>query len=46
MGIERFDNRRLLAEGMAPPPRFSEYLPRCLSSVAGRTVHELMTDDG
>jgi nucleoside-diphosphate-sugar epimerase len=44
-GVEVFDNRRLLAEGVPEPPRFTDYLPACIESMAGRTIHEQMRDD-
>jgi nucleoside-diphosphate-sugar epimerase len=43
--VEIFDNRRLLAEGMPPPPRFTTYLDRCVRTTAGRTVVDMMKDD-
>lgn len=39
-----FDNRRLLAEGVAPPPRFVDYLERCMTPPL-RSVYEEMADD-
>jgi nucleoside-diphosphate-sugar epimerase/glutathionylspermidine synthase len=44
-GAEMFDNRRLLAEGMRPPPRFTEYLPACIQQSANRSVYEQMLHD-
>jgi nucleoside-diphosphate-sugar epimerase/glutathionylspermidine synthase len=44
-GAEMFDNRRLLAEGMRPPPRFTEYLPACITQSAGRSVYEHLLHD-
>ena len=44
-GVEVFDNRRLLAEGAASPPRFTDYLPACIASVAGRSIYEQMRHD-
>lgn len=44
-GAEVFDNRRLLAEGMRPPPRFTEYLPACITQPAGRSVYEQILHD-
>jgi nucleoside-diphosphate-sugar epimerase len=40
-----FDNTRLLEEGMAPPPRFTEYLRLCATLPADRSVYEQMKDD-
>jgi nucleoside-diphosphate-sugar epimerase len=42
---EIFDNSRLLNEGMAAPPRFTEYLPRCASEPGHLSVYEQMLDD-
>jgi nucleoside-diphosphate-sugar epimerase len=44
-GVEIFDNRRLLAEGVPAPPRFTDYLPVCIERPAGRSVYEQMRDD-
>jgi hypothetical protein len=44
-GVEVFDNQRLLGEGMPPPQRFPNYLGRCLESMRGRTVNEMLHDD-
>ena len=38
-----FSNERLLAEGFAPPPRFADYLPRCIDPEAD--VVSLFADD-
>jgi hypothetical protein len=43
--VEAFDNRRLLEEGVPPPPRFTEYLPACIERPACRSVYEQMQDD-
>ena len=40
-----FDNRRLLAEGMSPPPRFDSYAGVCAITSAGRTIAEQMLAD-
>jgi nucleoside-diphosphate-sugar epimerase len=45
VGVEAFDNARLLAEGMDPPPPFTNCLPRCVATSAGRSVYEQMRDD-
>jgi nucleoside-diphosphate-sugar epimerase len=45
IGVEIFDNTRLLAEGMVAPPRFTDYLGRCVATSAGRSVYEQMRDD-
>jgi hypothetical protein len=44
-GVEQFDNRRLLAEGMPAPQRFTDYLPRCIERPSGRSIYEQMRDD-
>jgi nucleoside-diphosphate-sugar epimerase/glutathionylspermidine synthase len=43
-GVEVFDNRRLLEEGMPPPPRFTEYLPVCIQT-GDRSVYEQVLHD-
>jgi nucleoside-diphosphate-sugar epimerase len=45
VGAEAFDNRRLLAEGQPPPPRFTDYLGVCVERPPGRSVHEQLADD-
>jgi hypothetical protein len=42
---ELFDNTRLLAEGMPPAPKLTDYLHLCATQPAGRTVYEQMLDD-
>jgi nucleoside-diphosphate-sugar epimerase len=44
-GVQVFDNRRLLEEGMAPPPRFTSYLRTCALAPPGRSIYEQMLDD-
>lgn len=44
-GVELFDNRRLLEEGLPPPPRLTSYLHRCVALPPGRSVYEQMRDD-
>jgi nucleoside-diphosphate-sugar epimerase len=44
-GVEAFDNRRLLDEGLPPPPRFTSYLRLCATQPPGRSVYEQMRDD-
>ena len=39
-----FDNQRLLAEGMAPPPRFTDYMEVCLES-SPASIYEQMCID-
>jgi nucleoside-diphosphate-sugar epimerase len=45
LDAEIFDNTRLLEEGMPPPPRFTDYLPLCATTPAGKSVYEQMLDD-
>jgi nucleoside-diphosphate-sugar epimerase len=45
INAEVFDNRRLLEEGMAAPPRFTSYLPLCAERPADRSVYQQMLDD-
>jgi nucleoside-diphosphate-sugar epimerase len=40
-----FDNRRLLAEGMDPPPRFTDYLAACVHSRRDESIAEQMQID-
>lgn len=40
-----FDNQRLLAEGMAPAPAFTDYLPECVRTSAGIPMTEQMAYD-
>ena len=40
-----FDNGRLLAEGMAPPPRFTDYAGLCARTAEGTTIAEQMQYD-
>jgi nucleoside-diphosphate-sugar epimerase len=42
---EIFDNGRLLAEGMPPPPKFTSYLPVCATRPSDRSVYQQMLDD-
>lgn len=44
-GAEVFDNQRLLDEGLPSPPRFTDYLDRCITLPPGRSVYEQMRDD-
>jgi nucleoside-diphosphate-sugar epimerase len=45
IGVEYFDNSRLLAEGMRAPPKFTDYLDRCITHPPGRSVYEELDDD-
>ena len=40
-----FDNRRLLAEGMPPPPRFDSYAGACARSADGVPITSQMRYD-
>jgi nucleoside-diphosphate-sugar epimerase len=40
-----FDNSRLLAEGMAPPPSLAEYLEVCLAEPPGQSILDAFLDD-
>lgn len=40
-----FDNRRLLGEGMAPPPRFTDYAGLCALTAAGAPIASQMQYD-
>jgi len=40
-----FDNARLLAEGIAPPPTFLSYFSTCLRRSGGRSIEDQMRDD-
>jgi nucleoside-diphosphate-sugar epimerase len=44
-GVGVFDNSRLLEEGMAVPPRFTEYLCKCAKLPPDRSVYDQMLDD-
>jgi len=45
LGVDHFDNERLMGEGFRTPPRFTDYLPRCMESTAAATVYEQMVDE-
>lgn len=45
INVEMFDNNRLLAEGMPPPPKFTSYLEKCAMMPADRSVYEQMRAD-
>lgn len=40
-----FDNRRLLGEGMSPPPKFTGYVARCVETTRDMPLLEQMLDD-
>lgn len=40
-----FDNGRLIAEGMPPPPRFVDYIARCVETTRDMPLLEQMLDD-
>lgn len=39
-----FDNHRLLREGIAPPPRFTDYMRTCLESSPGSIYEQMRMD--
>ena len=39
-----FDNSRLLAAGVPPPPRFTDYLPVCLESSTTSIYDQMRID--
>ena len=45
LGVDYFDNTRLLAEGFCAPPSFLDYLPRCVESSRDKPLYEQMVDD-
>lgn len=40
-----FSNRRLLAEGVPPPPRFTDYLELCERTSSGRSIVDQMSEN-
>jgi hypothetical protein len=44
-GVEIFDNRRLLEEGMRPSPPLTRYLALCATRPSDRSVYQQMLDD-
>jgi nucleoside-diphosphate-sugar epimerase len=45
IGVEYFDNSRLLAERMRAPPKFTDYLDRCITYPPDRSIYEELDDD-
>jgi nucleoside-diphosphate-sugar epimerase len=45
LGIEYFDNERLLSEGFRPPPRFVDYLDVCMRTSGDASLFDLLVDD-
>jgi nucleoside-diphosphate-sugar epimerase len=45
LGVDWFANDRLTSEGFQAPPRFSEYLPRCIQTSGARSIHDQMVDE-
>ena len=41
----QFDNRRLIDEGLEPPPPFPSYIKQCIDSTEGLPLLEQMMDD-
>jgi nucleoside-diphosphate-sugar epimerase len=45
LGVQYFDNQRLLAEGFRAPPSFVDYAAVCLQSSGGATLYQQMVDE-
>lgn len=45
LGVQYFDNTRLLSEGFRPPPSFLDYLDVCVRSSASASIFDQMIDD-
>jgi hypothetical protein len=45
LGVDYFDNSRLLSEGLRAPPRFTDYLPVCITTSSGSSIYEQMVDE-
>lgn len=45
LGVQYFDNGRLLAEGFRAPPSFVDYAPICLQSSGAASLYEQMIDE-
>jgi nucleoside-diphosphate-sugar epimerase len=45
LGVQYFDNSRLLSEGFHAPPSFLQYLDVCLRSSGSASIFEQMIDD-
>jgi hypothetical protein len=45
INVEIFNNRRLLDEGMPPPPKFTSYLALCATRPPDRSVYQQLLDD-
>jgi hypothetical protein len=45
LGIEYFDNERLLSEGFRQPPRFVDYLDVCMQTTGQASVFDQLVDD-
>jgi nucleoside-diphosphate-sugar epimerase len=45
LGIDYFDNERLLSEGFRPPPRFVDYVDVCIETSGGASIFDQLVDD-
>jgi nucleoside-diphosphate-sugar epimerase len=45
LGIDYFDNERLLSEGFRHPPRFVDYLDVCMQSTGEASLFDQLVDD-
>jgi hypothetical protein len=45
LGIDYFDNERLLSEGFRHPPRFVDYLNVCMQTTGQASVFDQLVDD-
>ena len=45
LGVDYFDNSRLLSEGFRAPPRFTDYLPVCITTSSDSSIYEQMVDE-
>ena len=45
LGVDYFENERLLSEGFRPPPRFVDYLDVCMQSTGDTSLFDQLVDD-
>jgi nucleoside-diphosphate-sugar epimerase len=45
LGIDYFENERLLREGFRPPPRFVDYLDVCMQTTGETSIFDQLVDD-
>ena len=45
LGVDHFDNQRLIGEGFGHPPHFTDYLPRCIESSGTASIFAQMVDE-